>query len=133
MWNQLLRRFPWLDPNHPIAVREARRNTQELPRIIQKLTEPWTLLGYAAMLHGVFFLLSLLGYSRINNVFPNLMLPFLTPFGTPVAVGILHSLMYWAMLIGICNYTTYFVTTDLESGMWPLLRQVLPRHGDHRA
>src|SRR5258706_5274597 len=67
MWSLLIRRFRWLDPYHPIAVRESRRNYPELPRFIRKLTDPWTMLGYAAMLHGIFFILSLIGYSRINR------------------------------------------------------------------
>src|SRR5438270_919283 len=122
MWSLLTKRFRWLDPYHPIAVREGRRNHPELPRFIRKLTDPWTMLGYAAMLHGIFFILSLIGYSRINRAFPNMMLPFLTPFGTPVAAGMLHSVLYWAMLIGICNYMTYFVTSEITSHMWPVLR-----------
>src|SRR5438552_17103013 len=105
MWSLLIGRFHWLNPSHPIAVREANLTRLPLPPLIRKLTDPWTMLGYAALLHGIFFVLSLVSYSRLNKLFPNMMLPFLTPFGTPVAAAILHSILYWAMLIGICNYT----------------------------
>ncbi len=121
MWKLLMQRFHWLDPAHPIAVREAKRNRKPLPTFIRKLTDPWTMLGYAAMLHGIFFVISLLSYSRLNKAFPNMMLPFLTPFGTPVAAAILHSILYWAMLIGICNYVTYHIASDIEAGYWRLL------------
>jgi len=93
-----------------------------LPTLIRKLTDPWTMLGYAALLHGIFFVVSLVSYSRLNKLFPNMMLPFLTPFGTPVAAAILHSILYWAMLIGICNYVTYLIAVDIEGGTWRLLR-----------
>ncbi len=122
MWRLLIERFRWLDPGHPIAVREAKRTRQPLPPFIRKLTDPWTMLGYAALLHGIFFVVSLVSYSRLNKLFPNMMLPFLTPFGTPVSAAILHSILYWAMLIGICNYTTYLVGVDIEGGTWRLLR-----------
>ena len=122
MWSMLTRRFNWLDVSHPVARREIGRNRQELPKLIRKLTDPWTMLGYAAMLHGIFFALSLISYNQINRAFPNLALPFLTPFGTPVAAGLLHSVLYWAMLIGVVNFTSYFVGSDMETGMWPLLR-----------
>ena len=122
MWSLLTERFHWLDPAHPIAVREARRTRQPLPSLIRKLTDPWTMLGYAALLHGIFFVVSLVSYSRLNKLFPNMMLPFLTPFGTPVAAAMLHSILYWAMLIGICNYVTYLIAVDIEGGTWGLLR-----------
>src|SRR5260221_1060537 len=117
-----LSRPAWLDPRNPIAVREARRKPQKLPTFFRKLTEPWPMLGYATALHGFFFLLGLMGYNRINAVIPGLILPFLTPFGTPISAGILHTILYWAMLIGLCNYTTYFVASDIETGTWRLLR-----------
>ncbi len=122
MWNVLVRRFDWLSPRHPIAVRDSRRVQQTLPLLIRKLSDPWTMLGYAALLHGAFFIFSLLGYSRLNSAFPSLILPFLTPFGTPIAAMILHSILYWIMLIGICNYTTHVVASDIEGGTWRLLR-----------
>jgi hypothetical protein len=122
MWSQLTRRYPWLSASHPVAAREARRDHQALPTFLRKLTDPWTMLGYAALLHGIFFVMSLFSYNRINRAFPNMMLPFLTPFGTPVAAAILHSILYWAMLIGICNQLTYFVSADLQAGTWGLLR-----------
>jgi hypothetical protein len=122
MWSVLTRRFSWLDVSHPVARREMGRNRQELPKFIRKLTDPWTMLGYAAMLHAVFFAISLLSYNQINRAFPNLTLPFLTPFGTPVAAALLHSVLYWVMLIGVVNFTSSFVASDVETGMWPLLR-----------
>jgi hypothetical protein len=122
MWSMVIRRFDWLNPRHPIAVRESRRIRQTLPKLIRKLSDPWTMLGYAALLHGSFFIFSLLGYSRLNSTFPNLILPFLTPFGTPIAAMILHSALYWMMQIGICNYTTHVIASDMEGGTWRLLR-----------
>jgi hypothetical protein len=122
MLRLLTKRFSWLDPAHPIAAREAKFNPVPLPKFILKLTDFWALLGYAALLHGLLFLISLLSYSRISRAFPNMMLPFLTPFGTPVSAGMIHSLLYWAMIIGICNYTVYFVARDVEMGAWTTLR-----------
>src|SRR5512142_296985 len=122
MWTFVTRRLPWLDPAHPIARREHRRNRQELPRFVRRLTDGWTLLGYAAMLHGIFFAVALLSYTHINQLFPNIMLPFMTPFGTPIAAAFLHSILYWAMLIGVTNFTSYFVASDIDAQMWPLLR-----------
>ncbi len=122
MWNTLLKRFSWLDVNHPIAVREARRNHPPLPTFVRKLSDPWTMLGYAAMLHGAMFVVSLLSYGSLNRAFPNMMLPFLTPFGTPLAAAMLQSILYWAMLIGVCHYTTSIIANDVETNAWPLLR-----------
>ncbi len=122
MWSVVTRRLTWLDPTHPIAKRETRRNRQELPRFVRRLTDGWTLLGYAAMLHGIFFAVALLSYNHINQLVPNVMLPFMTPFGTPIAAAFLHSILYWAMLIGVTNFTSYFVASDIEARMWPLLR-----------
>lgn len=122
MWSMLVRRHEWLSARHPIAARESRRVRQTLPMLIRKLSDPWTMLGYAALLHGAFFVFSLLGYSKLNATFPNLILPFLTPFGTPIAAMILHSMLYWMMLIGICNYTTHVISSDIEGGTWRLLR-----------
>jgi hypothetical protein len=122
MRSVMTKRFDWLDTSHPVARREIGRNRQELPKFIRKLTDPWTMLGYAAMLHGIFFAIALLSYNQISRAFPNLALPFLTPFGTPIAAALLHSILYWAMLIGVVNFTSYFVASDVETGMWPLLR-----------
>src|SRR5215467_3081238 len=117
-----LRRPAWLDPRNPIAAREGGRKPQRLPTFIRKLADPWPMLGYATALHGFFFILGLIGYSRINIIFPGLILPFLTPFGTPISAGFLHTILYWLMMIGLCNYTTYYIARDVESGMWQLLR-----------
>jgi hypothetical protein len=122
MWNTLLKRFAWLDVNHPIALREARRTHPPLPTFVRKLSDPWTMLGYAAMLHGGLFVVSLLSYGSLNRAFPNMMLPFLTPFGTPLAAAMLQSILYWAMLIGVCHYTTSLIANDVETNAWPLLR-----------
>jgi len=122
MWNTLLKRFAWLDVNHPIALREARRTHPPLPTFVRKLSDPWTMLGYAAMLHGGLFVVSLLSYGSLNRAFPNMMLPFLTPFGTPLAAAMLQSILYWAMLIGVCHYTTSLIASDVDTNAWPLLR-----------
>jgi hypothetical protein len=80
------------------------------------------MLGYAALIHGILFMVSLLGFQRLFPGLPTVMLPFLTPFGTPVAAAILHSILYWAMLIGISNYTTLLIGRDLETRTWDILR-----------
>ncbi len=122
MYRFFVARFPWLSPTHPLAVREAKRINYDFPKFIRKLSDPWTMLGYAALIHGALFMVSLLGFQHLFPGTPAVMLPFLTPFGTPVAAGLLHSILYWIMLIGICNYTTLLIGHDIETKTWDILR-----------
>src|SRR5258708_37442624 len=106
MFGYLYKRFPWLGPKHPLVVREKRRVNHELPRLIRKMTDPWTTLGSAALIHGAMFMASLIGYGRLFPGLPIILLPFLTPCGTSLAAAMLHSVVYFATLIGGCDYTT---------------------------
>src|SRR5579871_2692923 len=122
MLGVIKRRFPSLTANHPLTLREASRLPRELPTFIRKLTVLWTALGYAALVHGAFFLAALIGYGHVFSSVPPVLMPFLTPFGTPIALGMLHSVLYWAMLVGICNYTTLLIARDMETHTWTILR-----------
>lgn len=125
VWAYLQRRYPWLKPQHPIALRDARWVHHELPLFIRRLANPWTLLGYAAVIHGLMFIFRVIIYNYLNPALASTLLPvvspFLTPFGTPIATGLLHSILYWAMLIGICNHTAHAITRERASGSWTLL------------
>src|SRR5258708_7569617 len=122
MYAALIRRIPWLSPKHPLTAREMRRVNHDLPKFFRKLTDFWTTLGYAALIHGSFFILALITYGHFLPALPIILMPFLTPFGTPIGMGILHSILYWAMMIGICNQTTHLIARDVESGTWAVLR-----------
>ncbi|MEP7288931.1 MAG: hypothetical protein ABI947_24525 [Chloroflexota bacterium] len=115
-------RFPWLSLKHPLVIHESNRINHELPKLIRKLTDFWTMLGYAAMLHGLIFVLSLTIPQHNFVGLSSLFIPFLSPFGTPIAAGMLHSILYWLMLIGVCNYTVFLVGTDVQSNAWVILR-----------
>src|SRR5688572_8245270 len=108
MFSSLAARISWLNPQNPVVARELRQVNRVLPKFIRKLSDPWTLFGYAALCHGAIFALSLISYNRPSGT-PQYLLPFLTPFGTPIAAAILHSILYWAMLIGISKYTVQIV------------------------
>src|SRR5260221_8659943 len=118
----ITRRFPWLKSDHPLVVRDSRRINRELPKFLRKLTDPWTMLGYAALVHGAFFALSLVGFQRLIFGMSDLFLPFLTPFGTPLVAAFLHSVLYWALMIGLANYSTYLIASDVSTGTWEILR-----------
>src|SRR5689334_21389998 len=118
----LTRRFPWLRADHPLVVRDSRRVNRELPKFLRKLTDPWTMLGYAALVHGAFFALSLIGFQRLIFGMSDLFLPFLTPFGTPLVAAFLHSILYWALMIGLANYSTLLIASDVSTQTWDVLR-----------
>lgn len=122
MWRHLSARYRWLDPGHPLTRRDAHWKGGALPDLIRKLSEFKTLIGYAAIMHGIFFAVSMLMYPRVQALLPGVIVPFLTPFGTPIAAAILHSLLYWAMLIGICNQGTYLVAEEFQHKTWRFLR-----------
>src|SRR3954466_2254758 len=118
----VVRRFPWLRSDHPLVMRESRRINHNLPTFLRKLTDPWTMLGYAALIHGAFFALSLIGFQRLIFGMSNLFLPFLTPFGTPIVAAFVHSVLCWALMIGLANHTTYLIASDVSTGSWDMLR-----------
>lgn len=122
MFAALKRRIPWLSLKHPFTARELRRVNHDLPAFFRKLTDFWTTLGYAALIHGAFFILALITYGHFLPALPIILMPFLTPFGTPIGMGILHSILYWAMMIGICNQVTHLIARDVASGTWAVLR-----------
>lgn len=122
MWQARLKRVTWLNPQHPIAIHDTQRIPYIIPRFVYKLVDLRTMLGYAAILHGVLFIIGLGFYDSVQKVFPGLLTPFFTPFGTVIAAGILHSVLYWVMLIGVINYTTYLISSEMETGTWGLLR-----------
>jgi hypothetical protein len=122
MFGIATRRFPLLRADHPLVVRESRRIKHRLPKPLNKLGDPWTMLGYAALIHGAFFALSLVGFQKMFTGLSDLMLPFLTPFGTPIAAAFLHSILYWTLLIGLTNYTTFLVSRDVSTHTWDTLR-----------
>lgn len=126
MWLRLRARYDWLNPLHPIAVRDTRWMHRDLPLMLRRLNNPWSMLGYAAVVHGVLFVISIIAYHYLGNTlagaFIPLLSPFLTPFGTPLAAALLHSILYWAMLIGICNQMTFAIAREYELESWRVLR-----------
>ena len=122
MLDSIVRRYPWLSIHHPIGVRESRHFHYRFPGFIRKLTDPWSMIGYAALIHGFLFMLAVVGFQHILPSASPLFLPFLTPLGTPIAVAFLHSILYWAMLIGICNYSILLIGRDFETRTWDYLR-----------
>ncbi len=126
IWRKLKARYSWLNELHPIAYRDLHWSRHEMPVFFRRITNPWTLLGYAAVIHGGLFVVSIATYNQMGNSLANAFLPifspFLTPFGTPIAAYFLHSVLYWGMLIGICNQVTGSLGHEFESGTWTLLR-----------
>ncbi len=123
---RLVKQYPWLESTHPLVRRDSRLQQRELPKLIRKISGPWTMLGYAAVIHGALFVASFVLYGNVaggqaNTAVP-LLMPFLTPFGTPLAAALLHSVLYWTMMIGICNMTTFLVAREMEQNTWRLLR-----------
>jgi hypothetical protein len=126
LWRRLLARYEWLSPAHPVAVRDNRWLHRELPLTLRRLNNPWAMFGYAAVCHGVLFVIAILTYHYLSTTLAGALVPmlspFLTPFGTPLAAGFLHSVLYWALLIGLCNQTTLAFAREFESGAWQVLR-----------
>src|SRR5690349_16906938 len=116
---RLTAQFPWMSVRHPMAQREVSRVTV-IPLFFRRLTEVRSTLGYAALIHLAFFAASMLVYSRKQTIFNAILAPFLTPFGLPLAAAALHSILYWAMLIGISNTMTTILSRDLSANTWQL-------------
>jgi hypothetical protein len=120
-----------LDAYHPLARRETSAHLFDLPPFFARLVDPWRLIGYSAILNAALFLFTLLfnNPSSTPSVLMPLLIPFLTPIGSLVAAAMLHSLLYWAMLIGVCNQTTYMVAGEFEKNTWRILRTTpIPVH-----
>lgn len=110
-----------MSARHPLAQREISR-VSTIPRFFHRLTEVRSILGYAALIHLGFFAASMLLYSRRQSILNAFLAPFLTPFGLPLAAAGLHSILYWAMLIGVSNMFTTILCRDLNSHSWQMLR-----------
>lgn len=125
-WRRLRQRYTWLDPKHPLAIRDARWTYGPLPLFFQRFTNIWAILGYAALIHGGFFIIAILTYnhlgSTIFSAFTPMLAPFLTPFGIPIAAGFIHTLLYWGLLIGACNQASKGFAGQFVDGSWRVLR-----------
>jgi len=125
-WRRLQARYTWLDPKHPVAVRDAHWAYAPLPGMIRRLSNIWSVLGYSAIIHGAFFVVAILSYNYLTTTLMSLFMPFLspfmTPFGIPIAAAFLHTFLYWAMLIGLCNQVSVGFAAQFSSGSWRLLR-----------
>ncbi|HVO43578.1 MAG TPA: hypothetical protein VMT34_13185, partial [Aggregatilineales bacterium] len=75
----------------------------------------------SAMLHGAIFVLALLAFGRVSSL-SGVLTIFVTPFGMVFTLAFFQTLLYWATLIGICNYMTRSVARELSGGTWNLLR-----------
>lgn len=121
LWQRLTTTFPWLNARHPLVQREV-QHVPPLPQFFRRLTEVRSILGYAALIHLTLFVTAMLVYSRSNQQMNLFLSPFLTPFGLPLAAGMLHSILYWAFLLGIGNLTTRFIAGEMASRSMTVLR-----------
>ena len=124
--SQLYRRAAWLDPRHPVVQRDAHYLPALMPRFVNRLSAPWTLVGYSAMVHGLFFALAIGTYHTaqpaVADVLMPLFSPFLTPFGTPLVMAFFQSVLYWSLLTGLSGQVAQNIGRELESGTWGILR-----------
>lgn len=112
----------WMQARNPIARRDAQR-LKALPPLLRRLGEARSILGYAALIHFSLFIVGLLTYSKgLQSPFVAALAPFLTPLGLPLAVGVLHTLLYWSALIGACNLVSGLISRDRASGAFETLR-----------
>jgi hypothetical protein len=112
----------WWRLDHPLLRREVARAACPLPPSLDKLTDFWRLWSSAAMLHGIGFAFSLVG---IQPRVPGLMylyLPFVTPFGTPIIAALLHTLMYWVLLLSLIHAAAQSFAAEGEGRAWEALR-----------
>lgn len=116
-----LRRWLWLDLSGPLVAREVARHQPIPPRLL-RLTEFRSIAGYAAFMHMVLFILAMASHTSHRTSLSVLLTPFLTPFGLLLAAGMLHTMLYWAMLVGTVNDVTRSIATDVASGAWTILR-----------
>jgi hypothetical protein len=121
VWQRLVGWYPWLSKRHPIAQRDISHATPP-PLFFRRLTEVRSMLGYASLIHLVLFILSMVAYSRMSSPLGALFAPFLTPFGLPLSAAFLHSILYWAMLLGIGNQITQQLASEMASRSFTVLR-----------
>lgn len=123
-YRSLARRHIGLDAKHPVSIRDRLFLPEFLPPRIKRWSNIWTLLGVAALIHGGMFILGVLLYhsSTANQDLLPVFSPFLTPFGTPIIVAVLHTIIYWSLLLGIARQMTFSFTRELETRSWGILR-----------
>ncbi|GAB4545846.1 MAG: hypothetical protein OHK0023_04770 [Anaerolineae bacterium] len=123
-YHHVARRHIGLDAKHPVAVRDRLFLPEFLPPRIKRWSNIWTLLGVAALIHGGMFIVGVLLYhsNTANQDLLPVFSPFLTPFGTPIIVAILHTFIYWSLLLGIARQMTFSFTRELEARSWGILR-----------
>jgi len=122
LWAHALRRFPTLSAQHPIALREAHFTPDLMPAWVRRFTNFWTLVSFAALIHGALFLVAILIHNTPNQDLILLISPFLTPFGTPIMLAVLHSALYWSLLFGVSRHMAHSFARELEGQTWSVLR-----------
>lgn len=122
LWAWAKRHFPALDERHPIALREMRSMPSLMPAWVRRFTNFWTLVGFAALIHGGLFFVAILLYNVPSPDLLPLISPFLTPFGTPIILAVLHTALYWALLFGVSGHMVYSFSSELEGHKWSVLR-----------
>lgn len=124
--SQVYQRAGWLDPLHPIAQRDAHHLPAVMPRFIKRLSAPWTLVGYSALVHGLFFAFAIGTYHAAQPAVADSLMPifspFLTPFGTPLVMAFFQSVLYWSMLLGLSGQVAQNIGREVEGGTWGILR-----------
>jgi hypothetical protein len=126
LWQHLIGRYHWLNPKHVVAQRELAFGLPALPPFVGRIGSGWTFLSYAAALHALFFVLGVVMYlnqSHVSRFLLDLIAPFVTPFGTPISVAMLATLLHWMMIIGVCTQVQRSFGQELSSGSWQILRQ----------
>lgn len=121
VWQLFIHRFLWLDAQHPLAQRDLAR-IPVIPYFFRRLTEVRSILGYAALIHLIMFIVAMIVYTYLPPAFSGWLAPFLTPFGMPLAAAMLHSILYWGLLVGVCNHTTALVGRDMKARSLEILR-----------
>jgi uncharacterized integral membrane protein len=111
-----------LSARHPIALREAHFMPDLMPAWVRRFTNFWTLVGFAALIHGALFFVAILVYNTPNRDLISLISPFLTPFGTPIILAVLHSALYWSLLFGVSRHMAHSFGQELERQTWSVLR-----------
>jgi len=111
-----------LSARHPIALREAHFTPDLMPAWVRRFTNFWTLVGFAALIHGALFFVAILIYNTPNRDLISLISPFLTPFGTPIILAVLHSVLYWSLLFGVSRHMAHSFGQELEKQTWSVLR-----------
>ncbi|MCS6871514.1 MAG: hypothetical protein NZ571_08655 [Anaerolineae bacterium] len=122
LWAWAQQRFPALDERHPVAQRETRFMPSLMPDWVRRFTNFWTLVGFAALIHGVLFCVAAVLYSLLSPDLIPLISPFLTPFGTPIILAVLHTVLYWALLFGVSRHMAHSFSCELEAQRWSVLR-----------